>query len=129
MLGLRGAPAQRSDELATKVRAILRARPLLCTESAPTRRTVLDIVEQSRTARIANPRNISETLAYQFDGCYGPEASQLQIFARDVVPIVNQTLGGYSATIFAYGNTGAGKTFTMEGTDSNPGTKSNSFSR
>jgi hypothetical protein len=32
-----------------------------------------------------------------------------------VVPIVEQVLTGYNCTIFCYGQTGTGKTFTMEG--------------
>jgi hypothetical protein len=60
-------------------------------------------------------------LAYTFDGCYGPEATQISLFATDVVPVLERTLKGYNATIFAYGNTGAGKTFTMEGTLAAPG--------
>ena len=30
-------------------------------------------------------------------------------------PIVNEVLEGYNCTIFAYGQTGTGKTYTMEG--------------
>jgi kinesin family protein 18/19 len=30
-------------------------------------------------------------------------------------------MGGYNATVFAYGSTGAGKTHTMLGTPSDPG--------
>ena len=32
-----------------------------------------------------------------------------------VEPVINEVLDGYSCTIFAYGQTGTGKTFTMEG--------------
>jgi len=32
-----------------------------------------------------------------------------------VSPIVNEVLEGYNCTIFAYGQTGTGKTYTMEG--------------
>lgn len=37
------------------------------------------------------------------------------------MPVIQSVLKGYNATIFAYGNTGAGKTFTMEGTPTKPG--------
>lgn len=30
-------------------------------------------------------------------------------------PIVDNCMGGYNSTIFAYGQTGAGKTYTMQG--------------
>ncbi|PJF18509.1 Kinesin-like protein [Paramicrosporidium saccamoebae] len=93
------------------VRAILRARPKLAQEPKNAALTL-----HGRTARLPNPRNPTELLAYTFDGCYGPESTQISLFATDVVPVVERTLAGYNATIFAYGNTGAGKTFTMEGT-------------
>ena len=36
-----------------------------------------------------------------------------------VHPIINEVLAGYNCTVFAYGQTGTGKTFTMEGEKSN----------
>ena len=38
-----------------------------------------------------------------------------EIFREVVEPVINEVLDGYSCTIFAYGQTGTGKTFTMEG--------------
>lgn len=32
-----------------------------------------------------------------------------------MAPLVNEALEGYTCTIFAYGQTGTGKTYTMEG--------------
>lgn len=32
-----------------------------------------------------------------------------------MIPIVNEVLEGFNCTIFAYGQTGTGKTYTMEG--------------
>jgi kinesin family protein 3/17 len=43
------------------------------------------------------------------------KASQQQVFQRAVMPIVDSVLDGYNGTIFCYGQTGAGKTFTMQG--------------
>ena len=34
-------------------------------------------------------------------------------------PIISEVLAGYNCTVFAYGQTGTGKTFTMEGEKSN----------
>lgn len=39
----------------------------------------------------------------------------MDVYNRVARPIVENVLEGYNGTIFAYGQTGTGKTFTMEG--------------
>ena len=46
---------------------------------------------------------------------FGPKAQQRSIYEHAISPIVNDTLEGFNCTVFAYGQTGTGKTFTMEG--------------
>ena len=38
----------------------------------------------------------------------------MDVYNRVARPIVSNVLEGYNGTIFAYGQTGTGKTFTME---------------
>jgi hypothetical protein len=45
----------------------------------------------------------------------GPKSQQQDVFNHAVVPLVSEVLDGYNCTIFAYGQTGTGKTYTMEG--------------
>jgi kinesin family protein 11 len=52
---------------------------------------------------------------YKYDKVYGPEATQAELYDDAVSPIVEQVCRGMSCCIFAYGQTGAGKTFTMRG--------------
>ncbi|KAH3834905.1 hypothetical protein DPMN_108238 [Dreissena polymorpha] len=52
---------------------------------------------------------------YSFDNVYAPDAKQVDIYNETARPIVDFVLEGYNGTIFAYGQTGTGKTFTMEG--------------
>ncbi|KAJ3041854.1 kinesin motor protein cin8 [Rhizophlyctis rosea] len=52
---------------------------------------------------------------YTFDKVFGPDADQSLIFEDVVSPILEEVRMGYNCTIFAYGQTGTGKTYTMEG--------------
>jgi kinesin family protein 5 len=60
---------------------------------------------------------ISDDISYpfQFDRIFGPDSTQEGVFDDSATPLVNDVLAGYNATIFAYGQTGTGKTYTMEG--------------
>jgi len=57
---------------------------------------------------------------FTFDSVFGPDSTQLDVYNRVARPIVENVLEGYNGTIFAYGQTGTGKTFTMEGNRSVP---------
>ena len=50
----------------------------------------------------------------------GRDVFAADVFA-DTAPVVVSVLDGYNVCIFAYGQTGTGKTFTMEGSVSNRG--------
>uniref|UniRef100_A0A6B2KX12 Kinesin motor domain-containing protein n=1 Tax=Arcella intermedia TaxID=1963864 RepID=A0A6B2KX12_9EUKA len=67
-----------------------------------------EVILQSKT-------NKSITKSFFFDSVYGPKASQKEIYTGTILPIVEEVLEGYNCTIFAYGQTGTGKTYTMEG--------------
>ncbi|KAJ6384502.1 hypothetical protein OIU78_027745 [Salix suchowensis] len=57
---------------------------------------------------------------FKFDHVFRPEDNQEAVFAQ-TKPIVTSVLDGYNVCIFAYGQTGTGKTFTMEGNPENRG--------
>ena len=50
---------------------------------------------------------------YTFDKVYGPESTQVEVYRGVVEPILDEVLMGYNCTVFAYGQTGTGKTHTM----------------
>ena len=52
---------------------------------------------------------------FWYDKAYGMDSTQDQVFQETAMPIVESVVQGYNGTIFAYGQTGTGKTFTMEG--------------
>lgn len=46
---------------------------------------------------------------------FQPGCLQEKVFKQAALPIIESVLEGYNGTIFAYGQTGTGKTHTMEG--------------
>lgn len=57
---------------------------------------------------------------FRLDWVFPPDASQEEVF-RQLEPAVLSCLQGYSVCIFTYGQTGTGKTYSMEGPPEDPG--------
>jgi DNA replication protein DnaC len=57
----------------------------------------------------------SEAKLFTFDHAYDDTSTQLQIYNECVKNIIQNVMEGYNGTIFAYGQTGTGKTHTMSG--------------
>lgn len=55
---------------------------------------------------------------FTFDSVYDWNIEQESIFTDLAYPIIDFVLQGYNGTIFAYGQTGTGKTFTINGVPS-----------
>ena len=58
---------------------------------------------------------VFNTHQHTFDHVYDQDASQKEVYERSAKDAVLSTLRGYNAAILAYGQTGTGKTYTMEG--------------
>ncbi|KAL5244371.1 hypothetical protein ACI65C_011781 [Semiaphis heraclei] len=55
------------------------------------------------------------TKTFHFDKVFGQNSKQVDVYNVVVYPLIKEVLDGYNCTVFAYGQTGTGKTFTMEG--------------
>ena len=58
---------------------------------------------------------------YLFDAAFGADSTQEEVYVKTTKPLVHSVLQGYNATVFAYGATGSGKTYTMVGQPNHPG--------
>ena len=52
---------------------------------------------------------------YTFDHIFDMDSTQDDVYQIAAVPAVESLMSGYNSSIFAYGQTGTGKTYTMEG--------------
>lgn len=95
------------------IQVFVRCRPLKPEE----KRSVVDVLPDRREIKVAE-RNSStsyDTKNFYFDQVFEPNTCQLLVYKTVVSPLIEQVLQGFNCTVFAYGQTGTGKTYTMEG--------------
>ncbi|KAM8943849.1 kinesin-like protein KIF19 isoform 1-T1 [Lycaon pictus] len=63
----------------------------------------------------------SREKSYLFDVAFDFTATQEMVYQATTKSLIDGVISGYNATVFAYGPTGCGKTYTMLGTDHEPG--------
>ncbi|KAK4769278.1 hypothetical protein SAY86_027428 [Trapa natans] len=108
------------QETKGNIRVFCRCRPL-SKEEASTGCSVVADFEAAKDGYLGILAGASSTKkTFKFDRVYTPKDDQVDVFA-DASPLVVSVLDGYNVCIFAYGQTGTGKTFTMEGIDHNRG--------
>ncbi len=61
------------------------------------------------------PVDDSRDAKYALDHVFGPEWSTRQIYDAVARGVVHKVVSGFNGTVFAYGQTSSGKTFTMRG--------------
>ena len=72
-----------------------------------------DALREVSITQTVKAKDVERT--YNFDQVFGAHATQEDIYDDAVRPVVEEVLEGFNCTIFAYGQTGTGKTHTMEG--------------
>ena len=77
-----------------------------------------DPIEYNGPSTIFKNRNKDQT--YAFDYAFDKYTTQKTVFEKSTKFLIDGVVNGYNATVFAYGATGAGKTYTMLGTETNP---------
>ncbi|KAK8928728.1 Kinesin-like protein FLA10 [Platanthera zijinensis] len=119
--------SEASGDTGSRIMVFVRLRPMGKKEEAGSRRCV----------RIANRRDVyltefaSETdylrlkrvrgRHFCFDAAFPESTSQQEVYLTTTTELVEGVLQGRNGTVFCYGATGAGKTYTMLGTLENPG--------
>ncbi|ORY97832.1 P-loop containing nucleoside triphosphate hydrolase protein [Syncephalastrum racemosum] len=109
-------PMHLSNEAPERIKVVCRVRPFLKQETVDQ-----SLIVKGNTVELENQRNPCNPHRYKFASCYDDQSTQSQIFEKDVRPLADRVFQGFDSTIFAYGVTGSGKTYTMEGTGVEPG--------
>lgn len=107
---------KQDKEKGVNVQVIVRCRPLSEDELRVHTPVVISCNEGRReVSAVQNIANKQIDRNFLFDKVFGPASKQKELYDSAVSPIVYEVLEGYNCTIFAYGQTGTGKTYTMEG--------------
>ena len=114
-----------SSETGHRIRVVVRLRPTAATKT-------IHVDQAACTLTIPNSRgealmsssaqetrsvvdHTAEGLRFGVDRIYESSATQSDVFEHEAAPLVSGALEGVTGTLLAYGQTGAGKTYTVLG--------------
>ncbi|XP_053317517.1 centromere-associated protein E [Spea bombifrons] len=96
------------------VKVCVRIRPLIQREQGDQ----VNLLWKSGKSTISQ---VDGAKSFNFDRVFHSNETTSQVYQETAVPIIRSVLQGYNGTIFAYGQTSSGKTYTMMGTPSSLG--------
>ena len=105
------------------VQVVVRCRPLFGKEIAENRERIVEMDVSRGQVSLRNPKETTErsdVKNYTFDKIFDWNCTQRDVYDGAAARIVDASVEGYNGTIFCYGQTGTGKTHTMEGKDEPP---------
>lgn len=110
------------DEATRKVQTVIRIRPLASSTGDECFRVTSD------TALVAQPpktsqayRSTGAATSFQFSRIFQPPTAQQAFFEATTKPVIDAAFDGKNGLVFAYGVTNSGKTYTITGSESQPG--------
>jgi kinesin family protein 3/17 len=111
-----------SSKSSKNFKVVVRVRPLIARELAVQQllcvriesKQVVEIHPEAKTGQEQH-QGAANLHSFVFDRVYDQQSTQQSVYESAVKPIVHSILKGYNGSIIAYGQTGTGKTFTIEG--------------
>lgn len=95
----------------------IRVRPLSKKEKEEKDVDIICTDEKRKEIVLKSLESGQKSTIFTFDYVFSQDNSQLDIYKCCAKNVVDSLLKGFNCTIFAYGQTGTGKTYTMEGSD------------
>jgi len=99
------------------VKVCVRCRPMSQEEMNKGHQVVVELNKRTGEIFVRRPFVEEAPKQFTFDNVFDWTSSQQEIYEETSAPIIANVLEGYNGTIFAYGQTGTGKTHTMAGSD------------
>jgi Kinesin motor domain len=111
-----------SPSSSTSVQVVVRLRPLNEKELQHGTLPVVSANTAAKTVTVLNGTGSRQTkTSYKFDNVFTAFSTQQEVFDATLRPVIKDVLMGYESTVFAYGQTGTGKSYTIEGSLDDPG--------
>ncbi|GIX69584.1 kinesin-like protein KIF11 [Caerostris extrusa] len=108
--------SKKGDQKNQRIQVFARCRPLNGIERRQGSPSVVDVIPEKKEILLKDKNTNRE---FFFDKVFPSDAKQITIYKAVVGPLIQEVLNGYNCTVFAYGQTGTGKTYTMEGERNN----------
>uniref|UniRef100_A0A336LMR6 CSON012993 protein n=1 Tax=Culicoides sonorensis TaxID=179676 RepID=A0A336LMR6_CULSO len=107
----------KSSNANQNIQVYVRCRPMNARERAIRSQEVVEVPNHKEViARVLLDAKTQKK--FSFDRAFGPDSKQHEVYSTVVAPLIDEVLSGYNCTVFAYGQTGTGKTHTMVGEES-----------
>uniref|UniRef100_A0A336KW17 CSON001206 protein n=1 Tax=Culicoides sonorensis TaxID=179676 RepID=A0A336KW17_CULSO len=126
-------------ETQTNIRVVIRVRPFNRQELEQNQRNIIRVLDKSNL--MFDPEDDHEEFFYhgvkqthrdltkrvrkkmnmEYDDIFDWDANNSEIFEISTKPLIESLMQGYNCSVFVYGATGAGKTYTMLGSAETPG--------
>ena len=123
-------PCSGRTKTQSNLRVAVRVRPLLSQDHQQGARSIVKVID-GKLIILLDPGltasddflrlNKSRERRYAFDKAFDESSDQANVYRDTTAGIVDGVCSGINACVFTYGATGAGKTFTMLGSMSEPG--------
>ncbi|QDZ21637.1 kinesin [Chloropicon primus] len=109
-------PSTKKDaKKGTGIQVFARFRPQNSIEDKNKGHEAIKFDKDEKTIAVMTPEKKNESQMYTFDKVFKQNSTQDEVYNLAARPLIEDLFSGYYATVFAYGQTGGGKTYTMEG--------------
>uniref|UniRef100_A0A182KAR0 Kinesin motor domain-containing protein n=1 Tax=Anopheles christyi TaxID=43041 RepID=A0A182KAR0_9DIPT len=97
------------------VQVYVRVRPTNAREKLIRSQEIVEVVSNRELQLKSNYTDTRTSKKFTFDRTFAPNSKQHEVYHAVVAPYIEEVLSGFNCTVFAYGQTGTGKTHTMVG--------------
>ena len=103
-----------STDAPSSVMVAVRCRPFNQREINQEEEKIV-VIKENGYAALKPPDDSMPLREFNFDYTYDDDSVQPTVYQNLGAPLLDKAFGGWNGTIFAYGQTGAGKSFSMTG--------------